>query len=79
MRHWLKKAREIAELTHEQVADAADISRSYYTNIENDTKTPSVKAAKSISAVLNIPWENFFNDKCYLKEQNNELVQKEVG
>lgn len=72
MRYWLKKLRDAAELTHEQVADSAKISRSYYTNIENGTKTPSVKAAKSISEVLGFPWENFFNDNCSFKEHSTK-------
>lgn len=79
MRYWLKTLRDIAELTHEQVADGAEISRSYYTNIENGTKTPSVKAAKSIARVLGFPWENFFDDKCSFKEQIATTEQKEVG
>ncbi|WP_431090868.1 helix-turn-helix transcriptional regulator [Paenibacillus sp. 8b26] len=60
MRTWLKTYREIAQLTHEQVACAARISRSYYTNIENGNKTPSVLAAKSIAEVLNFSWSKFF-------------------
>ncbi|MDU0329265.1 helix-turn-helix transcriptional regulator [Paenibacillus sp. 3LSP] len=78
MRTWLKKLRENAGFTHEQVADGAKLSRSYYTNIENGLKTPSVKAAKSIARVLNFQWELFFNEKCSFKEQNIELEQKEV-
>jgi transcriptional regulator with XRE-family HTH domain len=65
MRKWLKELREKSEMTQEQVADQAGISRSYFTNIENGTKTPSVVAAKSISRVLDFPWAIFFEDKCY--------------
>lgn len=79
MRGWLKKFRDIAGLTHEEVADGAEISRSYYTNIENGTKTPSVKAAKSIAKVLGFPWEKFFDDKCSFREQSATSEQKEVG
>lgn len=78
MRVWLKQFREIATLTHEQVADKAEISRSYYTNIENDIKTPSVKAAKAIALVLGFPWEYFFNDSCSLEEQSASSERKEV-
>lgn len=74
MRLWLKIAREKAALTHEQVAEKAIISRSYYTNIESGTKTPSVRAAKSIAMVLGVPWENFFNEKCSFKEHSSEEV-----
>ncbi|WP_160045648.1 helix-turn-helix transcriptional regulator [Paenibacillus sp. USDA918EY] len=79
MRDWLKKDREKVRMTHEQVADKASISRSYYTNIENGTKTPSVKAAKSIALVLGFPWEKFFNDKCYSKEHFESSKQKNIG
>lgn len=68
MRLWLRSARENAAMTHEQVADRADISRSYYTNIESGAKTPSVKAAKSIAMVLGVSWEDFFNENCSFKE-----------
>ncbi|MFB6471250.1 helix-turn-helix transcriptional regulator [Paenibacillus glucanolyticus] len=79
MRPWLKQARENATMTHEQVAEKAEISRSYYTNIENGTKTPSVKAAKSIAIVLGFPWENFFSERCSFEEQLIGGNQKEVG
>nr|WP_054028115.1 helix-turn-helix transcriptional regulator [Bacillus sp. FJAT-28004] len=68
MRRWLKLAREKANLTHEKIADDAGISRSYYTNIENGSKTPSVEVAKSIANVLTIKWELFFEDKRSFKE-----------
>lgn len=74
MRRWLKEVREKAEKTQEKVADEAGISRSYYTNIENGTKTPSVKAAKQIAGVLNFRWENFFEEKCYFKEHSRKGV-----
>ncbi|MDO7908471.1 helix-turn-helix transcriptional regulator [Paenibacillus sp. JX-17] len=67
MREWLKQSRETASKTHDSVANEAGISRSYYTNIENGIKTPSVKAAKSIARVLSFPWEYFFEEKCSLK------------
>lgn len=73
MRLWLKIAREKAAMTHEQVAEKAIISRSYYTNIESGTKTPSVKAAKSIAMVLGVPWENFLTINVPLK---NILVRR---
>ncbi|MGN7352398.1 helix-turn-helix transcriptional regulator [Paenibacillus amylolyticus] len=70
MRLWLKEFREAANKTQVVVADEADISRSYYTNIEKGTKTPSVNTAKSIAKVLCFQWELFFDDKCSFKEQN---------
>ena len=78
MRIWLKEFRDSAEKTQVVVADEAGISRSYYTNIENGTKTPSVKAAKSIAKVLCFPWEHFFDDKCSFKEQNKNDTRRDV-
>lgn len=70
----MKKLREAAEKTQEQVADEAGISRSYYTNIEAGIKTPAVAAAKAIAKSLNFPWENFFKEECYFKEHSGEEV-----
>lgn len=67
MRYWLKKLRELADKTQEQVADEAGISRSYYTNIEAGIKTPAVSAAKAIAKSLNFPWENFLKMNVTLK------------
>lgn len=62
MRKWLENYRVNQNMTHEQVADSVDISRSYYTNIENGVKTPSVKVAKALSGVLKFEWELFYKD-----------------
>lgn len=79
MRLWLKEFREIANKTQVVVADEAEISRSYYTNIENGNKTPSVNTAKSIAKVLCFQWELFFEEKCSFKEQKSEVnTDKEV-
>jgi len=66
-------------MTQEQVADGSGISRSYYTNIENGTKTPSVAAAKSIAKALKFEWGKFFSDECSLKEHSAAAERKEVG
>lgn len=71
MRLWLKELRDASGLTHEQVADRSNISRSYYTNIELGVKTPKVEVAKSIGKALDFPWEYFFNDKCSCEEHLN--------
>ncbi|TRY25953.1 helix-turn-helix transcriptional regulator [Brevibacillus sp. LEMMJ03] len=70
MRIWLKELREAMGLTHEQVAELCGISRSYYTHIENGTKTPTVKVAKTMAEVLRFDWTNFFKEKCSLEEQS---------
>ncbi|MFY0545499.1 helix-turn-helix transcriptional regulator [Brevibacillus sp. H7] len=69
MRNWLKETRENKGLTQEQAADLCGISRSYYTHIENNTKTPTVKVAKTIAKALGFNWTIFFKDECSSKEQ----------
>lgn len=57
-RYWLVSARE--GFTQEEVAKMSDISQSYYSQIENGQKQPSVKAAKKIGRALNFDWTNFY-------------------
>lgn len=68
MREWLKDRREQKCLTQEQAAALCGISRSYYTHIENNAKTPTVKVAKVIAETLEFDWTHFFNEDCSLKE-----------
>ncbi|HFK1514997.1 TPA: helix-turn-helix transcriptional regulator [Bacillus cereus] len=74
MRNWLKELRCVRGYTHEHIADKCNISRSYYTHIENGTKTPSVEIAQKIGEILNFNWTIFFEKRCSLKEQNYEEV-----
>ena len=67
MRHVnLKALRETKGFTHQEVADKAGISRSYYTTLENDmtecTYNPTVEIIKSLANVLDFAWEDYFND-----------------
>lgn len=55
--------------TQSEVAELANISRSYYTKIELGLKTPTVEVAQKIADVLNFKWVIFFENKCSLKEQ----------
>lgn len=73
MRIWLKEFRETANKTQVVVADEAEISRSYYTNIENGNKTPSVNTAKSIAKVLHFQWELFLMINVPLKNKTFKL------
>ncbi|HDR7723181.1 MULTISPECIES: helix-turn-helix transcriptional regulator [unclassified Bacillus (in: firmicutes)] len=60
MRNWLKEFRCVRGYTHGDIANKCEISRSYYTQIENGTKTPSVKIAQKIGIILNFKWTIFF-------------------
>lgn len=67
MRKWLKEKRIAKGLTQTQVADRCKISRSYYTHIENGTKTPTVPIAKLIGLELDVNWTLFLKMNVPLK------------
>lgn len=59
-REWLIEARQKKGLSQADVATKCGISRQYYSFIENGKRDSSVKTAKKIAAVLDVPWEKFF-------------------
>lgn len=75
-REKLIELRKESGLTQEQVAEAADINRSYYGFIENGSRNPSLDKAEKIAKVFNksihevFPNEIFFAGKCYVEKQN---------
>lgn len=50
----LRKAREDADLTQEKVSVAANIDRSYLSQLENDKKSPTVDLLFRICDALNV-------------------------
>lgn len=73
MRHWLKELRcKSNNLTQEQLAKQAGISRTMITEIENGNANPSVEVAKKIAAVLGIDWTRFFEDEDGLAKTGTE-------
>lgn len=74
MRIWLKSYRESRRLTQEETAKLSGISRSYYTHIEQGTKTPTVDVAKEIAKTLKFNWVIFFDSQCSPREQNSKEV-----
>lgn len=60
MRTWLKEARDLNKLTHEEIANKCGISRAFYTQIENGNRRPSVETAKAIANILGFDWTMFF-------------------
>ncbi|HHV99989.1 MAG TPA: helix-turn-helix transcriptional regulator [Clostridiaceae bacterium] len=64
MRHWLKALRQKSNnLTQEQLAKEAGISRTMITEIENGNANPSVEVAKKIASVLGFDWTRFYQDE----------------
>lgn len=70
MRLWLKEKRLSKKYSQYCVANKAGISRSYYTHIENGTKTPTVGVAKSLGKVLDFDWTKIFDDHSSQKERS---------
>lgn len=67
----LINARQKLNLTHEDVANLANITRQYYGMIENGERNPSVNKAKLIAETLDIDWTIFFGN-----EGNQTLLVK---
>ncbi|WP_149315798.1 helix-turn-helix transcriptional regulator [Lentilactobacillus buchneri] len=57
---WLQKKREDSELTQEEAASKANVSRTTYASIEQGYRRPSVPTAKKIASALNFEWTYFF-------------------
>lgn len=58
----LKKVREEAGLTQEQLAAECNVIRQTISNIECGLSRPSVETAKLIAKVLGFSWTDFFSD-----------------
>lgn len=56
----LIKARESKGLSQAEVAARAKISRCFYTQIENGTRTPALSVALRISEALGVPVNDIF-------------------
>lgn len=59
----LKKRREAAGVTQEQLAEKVGVVRQTISNIECGLALPSVPTAKAIAEVLEFSWFKFFDDK----------------
>lgn len=62
MRKWLKEIREKSGLTMKSVANAANISECYYSQIENGKRNATPSVAKRIAEVLGFTWTRFFDE-----------------
>lgn len=50
----LRKAREAANLTQEQLSFKAEVDRTYISQLENDQKSPTVEMLFRLSAALDV-------------------------
>lgn len=62
MHDLLEGKRKNLQMTQEEVADKAGITRAYYCMIEAGKKTPSPVIAKKIANIFAIDWTLFFAD-----------------
>lgn len=58
----LKQKRKEKGITQAEMAVKVGMTRSAYTNIETGKRRPSVKLAKKIAAVIDIPWTVFYEE-----------------
>ena len=58
----LKKIRENAGMTQEQLAEKVGVIRQTISNIECGIAFPSVPTARAIAEVLEFNWTEFFED-----------------
>lgn len=59
----LKKTRENAGMTQEQLAEKVGVIRQTISNIECGVALPSIPTAQAIAEVLEFDWFEFFSDK----------------
>lgn len=77
MRVWLRKIREEARLTQEEVASKCGIGRATYGAIETGERNATVVNAKKIANVLHFNWTIFFEDTCH-ESKNTVHSKREV-
>jgi transcriptional regulator with XRE-family HTH domain len=58
----LKRLRMINSLTQEELANRADLTKGYISQLENDTTCPSIATLKDILDVFGVSMEHFFSE-----------------
>jgi putative transcriptional regulator len=78
-RHWLRRIRLNQKMTQKELSEKAKINRSFYTQIENGTRSPSPYTAQRIAAALGIDWTIFFTIDCGVTQQERVGEQLEAS
>lgn len=75
-RKWLKEIRKKQCFTQLQAANKSNITRSYYTMIEQGKRTPKPQTAMDIAKALGFNWTIFFenNSNDSLQIENKQEV-----
>lgn len=74
----IREIRQSQNKTLKEVADKANISISYLSDIEHEKKNPSINSIKSILNALNISMFNFFKEIDNVKIDNFEHIGKAI-
>lgn len=78
----LKQYSKLAEiriskgLIQKDVAQAAGVTRAFYTQVENGTRVPSLKAAKAMADILGVSLDVFFDALGVTKWNSNVMMKK---
>jgi len=56
----IRKHRERLELTQEELAEKAEVHRTYLADIERGTRNPSVESIRRVAYALRIPISDLF-------------------
>lgn len=75
MREWLTKLRTSKKLTQHEVANRCFIDRTFYSQIERDTRNPSPDVAEKIASVFEFDPSLFFFDSSVLKKHEKERIR----
>lgn len=59
----LKKHREEAGMTQQELSDMSGVKRSTIAMIENGTNIPNVHNAKKLASVLGFRWAEFYEEE----------------
>ena len=62
MREWLINIRKSSDYSPKSLAVKCNVARSYYNQIENGKRNPSVPLAQRIAELLSFDWTLFFEN-----------------
>lgn len=75
----VRRLREKAQLTQEQLAEIADLHPSYVGHIERGTKNPSLKSLTKIAEALGVPVAQLMGDsRREIQVEETDVLRREL-
>ena len=71
----VRNERKLQNLTQEQLAEKADISTVFLSQIENARKVPSLETVYAIASALGLTMENIFSEKMELSKDSGTQIK----